>query len=518
MGRFGIGQPVRRTEDARLVSGNGRYMDGINVPGQTRALFVRSPHAHAEIRRIDTAAAAAAPGVVGVLTGADYRAAGYGPLPCEVPVTNKDGTQRADPPRWPLTSDRVRYVGDSIAVVVAETLAEAKDAAERIEVDYAPLPAVVDTAAAVEPGAPEIWDQAPRNVCFDYEIGDKPAVEAAFARGLEIDADTGLVEIVRYTIVDDFGKMINPLLVAGQVHGGTAQGIGQAMLEGAVFDADSGQLLSGSFMDYCMPRADNLPSYAFFTDDSSPCRNNPFGMKGCGEASAIGATPAVVNAALDALGPLGVRAIDMPLTPERVWWTIPGRDGGTVMKHGGGADFDLGARLRVVRKRHGLSQRALAGRAGLTNGTISLIEKNKVSPSVNSLKKVLDGIPMLMSEFFSGDHPPDNKVFYSADELTETARGPLSMRQVGANLGNRRIQMTHEFFEPGAGTGEEMARLNGDVACIVVRGRLEAHAGGERRILGPGDALYFEAGLPHRVRNLGSKRCELVCALTPPAF
>ena len=793
MGRFAVGQAVRRTEDVRLLTGKGRYMDDLNVPGQARAFFLRSPHAHAEIARIDTGAAARAPGVIGVLTAAEYSEAGYGPLPCEVPITNKDGSARADPPRWPLASERVRYVGDSVAVVVAETLAAAQDAAELIEIAYVPLPAVAETAGALEPGAPQIWDEAPRNLCFDYEVGDKVATDAAFAgaahvtgidivnnrvivnsmeprgaiaectadgrfvfhvssqgvhmfrdwlcdsvmhiprermrvitpdvggafgmkillypeypvlllaaeslgrpvkwipdrsdafmtdvhgrdnvthaelamdsqgrflgarvstianmgaylstfapyiptydgapllasvydnpaiyveakgvftntvpvdayrgpgrseanyaierlveaaardlgvsppelrrrnfippekmpyktalvhtydsgafahvmdaamdragwtgfedrraaarargrlagigmsyyveatgtlpegdvgldemdhelqipltgqdgveallgdsaivrvtgeggvhvisgtqtngqghatafaqivsdglgvpfesitlvqgdsddigigqgtggsrtviyggaamldaadkvieRGkaraaemmeaaaadieytqgqftiagtdrrvgifevaanaadgdgrleaeggylpevgkgrsfpngchiceLEIDGETGLVKIVRYTIVDDFGKMINPLLVAGQVHGGTAQGIGQAMLEGAVYDPESGQLLTGSFLDYCMPRADNLPSYAFFTDDSSPCRNNPFGMKGCGEASSIGATPAVVNAALDALGPLGVRAIDMPLTPERVWRTI----------------------------------------------------------------------------------------------------------------------------------------------------------------------------------------------------
>ncbi len=799
MGRYGIGQAVRRTEDVRLLTGNGRYMDDVNVPGQARAFFVRSSHAHAEISRIETGAAARAPQVIGVLTAAEYREAGYGPLPCEVPITNKDGSLRADPPRWPLAFERVRYVGDSVAVVVAETLAAAKDAAELIEIAYAPLPAVTGTAEALAAEAPQIWDEAPRNLCFDYEVGDKPATDAAFAaaaqvtridivnnrvivnsmeprgaiaertadgrfvfhvssqgvhmfrdwlcdsvmhiprermrvltpdvggafgmkillypeypvlllaaerlgrpvkwipergdafmtdvhgrdnvthaelamdadgrflgarvstianmgaylstfapyiptydgapllasvydnpaiyveakgvftntvpvdayrgpgrseanyaierlveaaardlgvgppelrrrnfippdkmpyktalvhtydsgafahvmdtamgraewsdfearrtaargrgklagiglayyveatgtlpegdvglddmdhelqipvtgqegvesllgdsaivrvtgeggvevvsgtqtngqghatafaqivsdrlgvpfesielvqgdtddigmgqgtggsrtviyggaamidaadkvieRGrvhaaemmetaaadidyaegqftiagtdrrvgifevaadaaasgegleadggylpevgkgrsfpngchvceLEIDADTGLVEIARYTIVDDFGKIINPLLVAGQVHGGTAQGIGQAMLERAVFDPQSGQLLSGSFMDYCMPRADNLPSFAFFTDDSSPCRNNPFGMKGCGEASAIGATPAVVSAALDALGPLGIRAIDMPLTPERVWRTI--RDATTV--------------------------------------------------------------------------------------------------------------------------------------------------------------------------------------------
>ena len=197
MGRFGVGQAVRRTEDARLLTGKGRYMDDINVPGQAHAFFVRSPHAHAEIERIDTVAAARAPGVIGVLTAAEYREAGYGPLPCEVPVTNKDGSARADPPRWPLALERVRYVGDSVAAVIAETLAAAKEAAERVEIAYAPLPAVADTAGALAPDASQIWDEAPNNLCFDYEVGDQAATNAAFEAAAHV---TG-IDIVNNRVI-----------------------------------------------------------------------------------------------------------------------------------------------------------------------------------------------------------------------------------------------------------------------------------------------------------------------------
>jgi carbon-monoxide dehydrogenase large subunit len=136
---------------------------------------------------------------------------------------------------------------------------------------------------------------------------------------IEIDPDTGAVAIDRYTIVDDFGRTINPLLLEGQVHGGIVQGIGQALLEHAVYDPDSGQLLSGSFMDYAMPRAGDLPTFAFSTHNV-PTTANPLGVKGAGEAGAVGAPPAVINAIVDALNRrAGVRHIDMPATPRRVW-------------------------------------------------------------------------------------------------------------------------------------------------------------------------------------------------------
>ena len=137
---------------------------------------------------------------------------------------------------------------------------------------------------------------------------------------VEVDKETGEVKVVRYITVDDAGNIINPMIVEGQVHGGVAHGIGQALYEGAVYD-DSGQLLNGSMLDYCMPRADNFPM--FETDTTvTPCPHNPLGVKGIGEAGTIGSTPAVVNAVIDALIPLGVKDLEMPLSPPRVWSAI----------------------------------------------------------------------------------------------------------------------------------------------------------------------------------------------------
>jgi carbon-monoxide dehydrogenase large subunit len=136
---------------------------------------------------------------------------------------------------------------------------------------------------------------------------------------VEVDPDTGAVEIVKYTTVDDVGRVINPMIVAGQVHGGIAQAVGQALLENTRYDPESGQLLTGSLMDYAVPRADNLPSFAQFCDESTPCKINPLGAKGVGELGTVGGTPTVINAILDALRPLGVKHLEMPATSERVW-------------------------------------------------------------------------------------------------------------------------------------------------------------------------------------------------------
>jgi carbon-monoxide dehydrogenase large subunit len=139
---------------------------------------------------------------------------------------------------------------------------------------------------------------------------------------VEIDPDTGALVIARYTVVDDFGRTINPMMLEGQVHGGIVQGIGQALLEHAVYEPESGQLLSGSFMDYAMPRADDLPSFAFSTHNV-PCKANPLGVKGAGEAGSVGAPPAVINAIVDALHrKTGLRHIDMPATPQRIWQAL----------------------------------------------------------------------------------------------------------------------------------------------------------------------------------------------------
>jgi carbon-monoxide dehydrogenase large subunit len=138
---------------------------------------------------------------------------------------------------------------------------------------------------------------------------------------VEVDPDTGGVTLERYTAVDDFGTLINPMLTVGQVHGGVAQGIGQAMFEHTVYDADSGQMLSGSFMDYALPRAEDLPDFAV-TLTGVPTTANPLGVKGSGQAGAIASPQAIVVAILDALAPLGVTHIDMPATPQRVWQAI----------------------------------------------------------------------------------------------------------------------------------------------------------------------------------------------------
>ena len=139
---------------------------------------------------------------------------------------------------------------------------------------------------------------------------------------VEVDSETGVVDIVRYTTMDDVGRVINPLIVAGQVHGGIAQAVGQALLEDTRYDPDTGQLITGSPLDYCLPRADDLPSIDEFTDETTPCKINPLGAKGVGELGTVGGTPTVINAVLDALRPLGVRHIEMPATPERVWRAI----------------------------------------------------------------------------------------------------------------------------------------------------------------------------------------------------
>ncbi|HVH75724.1 MAG TPA: xanthine dehydrogenase family protein molybdopterin-binding subunit [Stellaceae bacterium] len=770
MTQFGIGQPVRRVEDRRFLTGRGRYLDDIERPRQAYLFVLRSPHAHAGLRRIDTAAARAAPGVLAVLTGDDLAADRIGTIPCLSGLQNRDGSAMPMPPYPALTQSRVRHVGNPVAAIVAETAAMARDASELVAVDYEPLPAAADTVAALAPGAPAVWDEAPGNLAFDWELGDRETVErtliaarhkvsldlvnnrvvvnsmeprgaigeydagedaftlwsstqgshflrnllaehvfkipenrvrvvtpdvgggfgmklflypehilvlwaakrvgrpvkwvpsrsedfvsdtqgrdnvtrlelaldenlvfqalavstlanmgaylsnfapeiptfsgavmlsgvyripaiharikgvythtvpvdayrgagrpeaayalerlvdlaarqlgvspaelrrnnaipprampyktaltltydsgqfarnmedalghaqaqglaarksASAARGrcrgqgyavyieqsgmgadefaelrfdpagtltmlmgtqssgqghqtayaqlaaerlgmlpekvrvlqgdsaaigfgrgtggsrslpvggaaaahaaekliqkgrkiaaqlleaaeadvlfedgqfaiagtdravgieevaraafdptklpeglepgfaesghftppaptfpngchlceVEVDPDTGQIAIERYLVVDDFGTVVNPLLLQGQVQGGVAQGVGQAMLENCVYDGESGQLLSGSLSDYALPRADDLPAI-LFSYNVVPCRTNPLGVKGAGEAGAIGAPPALVNAVLDALAPFGVGTLDMPLTPERVWRAI----------------------------------------------------------------------------------------------------------------------------------------------------------------------------------------------------
>ena len=191
MGSNAFGQPLLRREDTALLRGAGRFIADLVEPGMAQAVMLRSPHAHADIVTIDTAAARAAPGVLMVLTGADYAAAGLGGIPSGSDLMRYPGTPAADgfvhrPEHPALVRHRVRFVGDSVAMVVAETEQQARDAAELVAVEYAPRASVTGTAAAAEDGAPLLWDAAPGNVCFRWSAGDAPAVEQAFAAAAHV--------------------------------------------------------------------------------------------------------------------------------------------------------------------------------------------------------------------------------------------------------------------------------------------------------------------------------------------
>ena len=177
--KFGIGQPVPRTEDPRLVRGEGRYTDDVNLPGQAYAALVRSRHAHGVIRKIDLASVGTMPGVLAAYTGADL--AGYGALKCNVGFKNRDGSEMKKPKRPALATDKVRFVGDPIGFVVAETPAQARDAVEAVAVDIEPLPAVTRASEAAGPGAPQLYDDAPGNLALHFHYGDSDKVNAAFA-------------------------------------------------------------------------------------------------------------------------------------------------------------------------------------------------------------------------------------------------------------------------------------------------------------------------------------------------
>ena len=181
MGQFGLGQAVTRKEDARLVTGRGVFTGDLQPPGCAHAVFLRSPHAHARITTIDCSEARNMPGVLAVLTCADLDAAGIGPLPCVTLYKNRDGSPMAAPERPVLARDRVRFVGDPVVAIIAETAHAARDAAEAVAIDYEPLPAVVETGRALEADAPRIWPEAPGNLALDWETGDPAAVDRLFA-------------------------------------------------------------------------------------------------------------------------------------------------------------------------------------------------------------------------------------------------------------------------------------------------------------------------------------------------
>lgn len=188
--------------------------------------------------------------------------------------------------------------------------------------------------------------------------------------------------------------------------------------------------------------------------------------------------------------------------------------------------MDLGTRLRQAREARGLSQRQLAKMAGVTNGTISLIEQNRVSPSVSSLKKVLEGMSLSLADFFEADHPApqrDEQTFYTGADLVELTKqagdGRMSYRVVGRNLHGRAMEIAHETYEPGADTGTEpLLEHDGEEGGVVVHGRIELTVDEETRVLGPGDAYYFDSRRPHRFHNPFDAPCEIISSNSPPTF
>lgn len=181
-------------------------------------------------------------------------------------------------------------------------------------------------------------------------------------------------------------------------------------------------------------------------------------------------------------------------------------------------DREIGRRLRAIREKLALSQRQLARQSGVANATISQIEAGKLNPTVSMLKKVLDGIPISLGEFFADEFEVRDRVFFRAAELTEIAEGGVSFRQVGKNLSNRAIQLLQERYQPGAGTGKHAITHDGEECGIILSGRLEVTVGDETELLGKGDAYYFRSNEPHRFRNTGNEPCELITACTPPTF
>lgn len=181
-------------------------------------------------------------------------------------------------------------------------------------------------------------------------------------------------------------------------------------------------------------------------------------------------------------------------------------------------EFNAGQRMRTIREMYGLSQRALAKKAGVTNGIISMIEQNRNSPSLATLKKILDAIPISFSDFFSIGLNGEKKIVFRAEELVEIGSSGFSFKQVGKDLKEKAMQILHERIEPGADSGEEMLRHESEEGGVVVHGSLELTVGGETYILGPGDAYYFDSRIPHRFRNPGEEEVEMISACSPPTL
>jgi len=234
MSDSGIGAAVRRKEDFRFLTGKGNYVDDINRPNQSYAYLLRSPHAHAALGRIDTSKAKAAPGVIAVFTGEDIK---VGSLPCGWVVKFKDGSPQHEPPHPVLAQGKVRHVGDTVAVVIADTKAQAKDAAELIEVEYKPLPAVIDMADATKSGAALVHDAVPNNICFDWAIGDEAQTDAIIAKAAHVTK----IDIVNNRLV---ANAMEPRAAVAEFDRGT----GEHLLFTTSQNPHAARLLMGAFV------------------------------------------------------------------------------------------------------------------------------------------------------------------------------------------------------------------------------------------------------------------------------
>ncbi|MDV7269522.1 cupin domain-containing protein [Thioclava sp. A2] len=181
-------------------------------------------------------------------------------------------------------------------------------------------------------------------------------------------------------------------------------------------------------------------------------------------------------------------------------------------------EVDVGGRLRLLRIARGVSQRELARRVGLPNSTISLIESGRTNPTIGALKRILDGLPVGLAEFFAFEPEAPRRYFFAAEELREIGKGRVSYRQIGESGAGRALQMLDETYQPGADTGRTPLSHTGEEVGLVLSGRLEVTVDGSRKVLGPGDAYAFESHLPHRFRNAGAAPCRVVSACTPPSF
>ncbi len=180
--------------------------------------------------------------------------------------------------------------------------------------------------------------------------------------------------------------------------------------------------------------------------------------------------------------------------------------------------MDVGSRLKAARRTLGLSQRELARLSGVNNGTISLIEQNKISPSISSLKRLLDTLSLSLGEFFSNEQEPREQRFFRADELTKYGSGDVVFQQVGASVPGRKLQILRERYRPASDTGDTMLGHPGEEGGIVLQGQIEVTVGDETAVLGVGDAYYFDSSIPHRFRNPGDEECEIISVCTPPTF